>query len=174
MTNANTAALLERVEDLTSALVQAQEDFALLERITKAKAETKRLAVELEAAQEALAEAMAAEVQERREATYAGLKDITITERNTQEGLLGRTFEITYVRDQWDGYGSTPVEHVVNGFGSLPDEAWGYLLNVRQDQIPLSILALSPTADPWDAFITYFTGLKRGWLSAPVTDADAA
>lgn len=174
MTNANTASLLERVEDLTSALVQAQEDVALLERITKAKAETKRLAVELEAAQEALAEAMAAEVQERREATHSDFKDITVTERNTGEGLLHRIFEITYVRTQWNGWESAPVTHTCIGFGSLPDEAWGYLLNARQDQIPLSILSLSPTADPWEAFNTYFTGMKRGWLSAPVADADAA
>lgn len=140
----NTGALVERVEELTAALQQAQEDAALLDRLSKAKAEIKRIAPELEAAQETIAEAMAAEVAERRASVYASFKDIRVVEKNTGEGLLSRTFEITYVCDQWDGRESAPVSHTIVGFRALPDAAWGYLLNVRPDQIPACILALSP------------------------------
>jgi hypothetical protein len=173
MTN-NTGALVERVEDLASALREAQEDAALLERLSQAKAEVKRLAPLLETAQAELSEAMASEVETRRAAAYANIKDIKITEGSTTEGLLSRPFTITYVRNQWDGRETVQVTNTVAGFGSLPDEAWGYLLNVRPDQVPASILSLSPTGDAWEAFNEYFTSQKRGWVRRPVTEADAA
>lgn len=164
----NTGALVEHVEELTIALRQAQEDAALLDRLSKARAEIKRLSPALEEAQEQLSQAMAAEVSERRAAVYAGYRDIKITETNTNEGILHRVFKITYTRDEWNGREAVPATYSVQGFGSLPDAAWGYLFNVRPDQIPLSILALSPEGDARDAFNTYFTGMKRGWLNGPV------
>jgi hypothetical protein len=173
MTNTNTASLLERVEELTAALVQAQEDVALLGRLTTAKATAKRLSAELTEAQDALSVAMADEVRAKRAALYAGFTDIKIIEGNLAEGLQHRTFQVNYTREEWNGTGSL-ITRSVMGFEAMPDGAWAYLLDVRPDQIPASILALSPTGDPTEAFNTYFTGMKRGWLSAPVAEADAA
>ena len=158
--------LTRRVEELNAALAQAQEDVALLERLTAAKATAKRLSAELAEAQEKLSIAMADEVQARREAAYASVKAIQIDEGNLGEGVLGRTFKITLTRCQWNGYESAPVTTVVAGFDALPDDAWGYLLNVRPDLIPASIMALSPEGDARDAFNTYFTGMKRGYIAS--------
>jgi hypothetical protein len=147
---------------LTAELEQATADADLYARLTIAKAEAKRLAVELDAAREALAEAEATEVKAASTARLAAFHDLTVTE--TGDGhVLHRSFEITITRLEHDGHNSVPVPRTTKGFEGLSSDAFTYLIEARPERIPGSIMALAPD-DPWEAFEIYLMGLRRGYL----------
>jgi hypothetical protein len=163
------AALADTVARLTSELESAEGDVALLQRLKAAEAEAKRLTAELATAKAALAEADVAAEQAARSAIYAPFEGITVEERGDGH-ILHKQFFIHVNRKEFDGYEDTPQTRTYQGFQALSADAFSYLIERQPEQIPGSIMALSP-GDPWDAFDQYITAKRRGFLSAPANAA---
>jgi hypothetical protein len=161
------AELVSAVERIGAALQQAREDVALLQRLKTAEENAERLATELRAAQDELAEVMAADFKAKQEARYAGFLDITVTEHTPHNatGVLQMVFKTAVTRETFNGYENVPEVRTYTGFQQLPNEAFGYLIERHPERIPDSIKALAPN-DPAEAFDIYFMGLQRGYLTA--------
>jgi len=168
MTNhTDRAALVSAVERLGADLEQAKADVALLQRLKDAEANAKRLAGELRAAQDELSTAIAEATEAKREAEFAKFKDITVTEeQGNGSSVLHSSFTIVVTALSFDG-ATHEEQRTYIGFGQLPGDALSYLIEKRPDRIPASITALSPN-DPYEAFDTYFAGLRRGYLLGPL------
>ena len=166
MTTDTRAELVATVERIGAQLQDARQDVALLQRLKAAEADAKRLALELRAAQDELAEAMTAEIEAQRDARFKGFLGITITEKVSENAtsVLHRAFNITVQRAAFNGYESVPEELTFGGFQQLPGDALHYLIERHPERIPASIADLAPN-DPYGAFVAYFSGLRRGYLS---------
>jgi hypothetical protein len=159
--------LVAKIETLGAQLDTARADVALLRRLKAAETEEKRLAAELRAAQEALAEANAAAIQAQQDARFALFRDVKVIERVPLEGpaLTHMQYEITVTRIQYDGRESVPTTQVFRDFRYLPDNTLDYLIEKHPDRVPASIRALDEN-DLWNAFDRYFVIKKRGMVYA--------
>lgn len=169
MTNTtDRAALVAAVERLGAELEQAKADVALLQRLKGAEADAKRLTTELRAAQDDLATAMADATKARYEAEFAKFRDITITEEEGKGiGPLHTTYTTTVTAVSFDG-ATHEGEQTYVGFIGLPSDAMRYLIEKHPERIPASIMALG--CDPYEAFDTYFAGMRRGYLITPAAE----
>lgn len=165
MTNPDRADLAVTVSRLTSELEQAEADLALLQRLTAAEANAKRLRSELANAKADLTKATAAAEAAEREALLAPFQGITVEESGDGH-ILHKQFLIHVTRNEFDGIEERPRTRTFHGFGALPIEAWSYLIERKPEQIPGSIMALAPD-DPWLAFDRYIDAKRRGYLSEP-------
>lgn len=167
MTDTEKAELVASVEALASQLDEARQNVATLQRLKTAELDVERLAIELEAAQSALAKGMADAVCTQRKAQFAGFIDITVIETPDpmNSSVLSTTFVIAVTRRSFNGYQSVPTTITYPSFKQLPPDAFNYLLEKHPERVPASIMALRP-GDAWNAFNTYFVGLKRGYLTA--------
>jgi len=124
-----------------------------------AVAKCREIEAEIAKAQDAYAVALADKAEQERKERIAGFTDISITTSYPNQGdnnLLRATFDISYTRLEWNGgyRQSLPVQHSVNGFPALPDDAYIYLVTERPDAIPAEIMALHP-GNPHEAFRAY-------------------
>ena len=158
--------LVDRIENLTAELAQARADVALLERLKNAEANATRCARELDAAQTALADAIADEVSAQRRATFSTIESIEIRDVAPEETVLRSAFSIRVTRKCFDSMAGTNVSKMssFDGFGVLPPEVMEYLVREKPEVIPAKIAALVP-GDPEGAFEAYFTGRRRGYLA---------
>lgn len=176
MTNTNTADLSERsrVADerltrVTAELTAAQDDVALLERLSGAQARVKALLLEQETAMEEAEAARAAQQAQREEARFVGLIDVNVVRQDdpgTPSASLTRAqFVITYTRLDYDlqAGSNRPTEHSVTGFMAVPDNVFAFLIARQPEKIPPEIMALCP-GNPTGAFQRYFLALRRGYV----------
>ena len=154
--------------DLASQIEQARADVALLARLQGAEKRLPGLEEDYAAAIAAQEREAAKQAEIAREASYAGITTIRITETENPQArsnVLARAFTIFYTQPQWDmrEQRSLPTERRVNGFAALPRPAMLYLLEKRPDLIPQPIRELSPD-DPHGAMDAYFLAMRRGHL----------
>jgi hypothetical protein len=71
-----------------------------------------------------------------------------------------RTYDINTRRSDF-------AERIVNGFASLDDQAFTYLMDCKPEAVPSLITDLAP-GDLREAFNQYFMAMRRGYLTGPV------
>ena len=152
---------------IAAELEEARADVALLERLKSANDRVTRLTTEQEKATKARDKALAAQAKAEKEARFAGISDVGVSEspETVRENVIRSSFTITYTKPTWNGRSSPPTRHSVASFGTLPPDVLAYLVDVRPDLIPAKIMALSPDS-PRDALRRYFASCKRGYLAA--------
>lgn len=159
----------ERLTRVTAELTAAQDDVALLERLSGAQARVKSLLLEQETAMEEAEAARAAQQAQREEARFAGLIDVNVTKRDTpgspSASVTRAQFVITYTRSDYDFQtgGNRPTEHSATGFMAVPDNVFAFLIAKHPEKIPPEIMALCP-GNPTAAFERYFMALRRGYV----------
>ena len=169
-TTTDRVALTAAVQRLAADLRRAQRDVSLLQRLKAAEANAKRIAAELQAAQDELAAANAAEMQAKRAEAYAKFLDITVSQavaEGPMGGALHAPYVITVTAKTFNGYETVPSTLTYNGFNGLPSDAFGYLVEVHPEQVPSAIRELAPD-DLYEAFGRYFTALRRGYMSTAI------
>jgi hypothetical protein len=165
-TTTDRVALTAAVQRLAADLRRAQRDVSLLQRLKAAETNARRIAAELQAAQDELAAANAAEMQAKRAEAYAKFLDIAVSQHGTDPGALDQSFVITVTAKTFNGYQTVPSTLTFNGFAGLPSDAFGYLVECHPERVPAVIRDLAP--DLYEAFGLYFTALRRGYMSTPV------
>jgi hypothetical protein len=156
-------------------LEEARQDVALLLRLKGAEDRVKRLIPEYEKAlaadekaEAAKVEAAAAEEQAARDARFAGLRDLIITEAADKlgSGVLSSRFRIKYTRDAWVSDANATLPQAVNksGFAALDANVFAWIVEKHPEKVPASIMTLAPH-DIGEAFHRYFVGLQRGYLA---------
>lgn len=157
----------QNVLDIEVALREAEQDVALLERLSGAEARVKALTADLAKAKSAEEKATAARVQAAYDARFADLSDIRVIDTTPDEGVLRSGFTITYTRTAYDmdRQENVPSPISISGFGGLPDNVFAFLQERHPDRIPEKIMSLAP-GDPTEAFNRYFRGLRRGYVAA--------
>lgn len=155
----------ETLVRITNELAAANEDVALLQRLSTANDRAERLAGQRDKALAEQKAALAAEAKAKENARFAGFSGIDVTDLKPDAGLLGSPFRITYTRLTHDMYAkdNVPTLHTVEGFGALNPDAYAYLIERHPEKIPAKIANLCP-GNPRVAFERYFMGLRRGYI----------
>jgi hypothetical protein len=111
-----------------------------------------------------LGTALANQIEIERGQRMRGFSDISVDVR-PGENLISTGFVIRYTRDTWDvALGQTvPKPHVCNGFASLADNAYEFLMTIKPEAIPAVIMALAP-GKPEKAMSIYLQGKARGYF----------
>lgn len=163
--------LTAKVRLLIEQLDEARADVALLRRLKDAEKNAARLSAELDATQEALAVANTNQAIASRKALFANFGKLSIVavpvDRSTSP--LAARYTITCERLTYD---STTRESTMqpvsySDFDCLPHDVFAYLVEVKADAIPASILSLAADGDPATALQEYLRGKKRGYLTIP-------
>lgn len=157
--------LFDRIEQLTKDLAVAKADVALLNRLKEAEANLPRIADELEQAQKNLVTLLNDEQRDKRLASYAGIKTVTITDKTPGENVLGSTFAVTVIRNRFDhdiGANAEQQEDYV-GFGIVPAEVLAYIVDKQPPILPAKILDLAP-GNPAEAFDRFMVSKRRGYV----------
>ncbi|MBL8553262.1 MAG: hypothetical protein JNL41_03210 [Phenylobacterium sp.] len=165
-TTTDRRALALTVANLTNDLIQAQDDLALHERLTGARAKVRQLQSDLAQAKTRLDAAQEQERQSARDAAFAVFSDIHVRKEG-DDHLLRLAFPVTVTRKQFDGYQTADTTQTFPGIQSLPSDALMYLVEKHPDRIPAEIMALAP-GDPYEAINEYLISLRRGYLRGPV------
>lgn len=157
--------LFDRIEELTKALAVAKADAALLDRLKRAEANLPRIADQLEQAQKDLAVILSEEHRDKRLASYAGVKSVTITDKSAGENLLGTSFLITVIRNSFDHDSGKNVDQKQEyvGFATVPAEVMAYIFDKNPPILPAKIMALAP-GDAAEAFSLYMVSKRRGYV----------
>lgn len=161
-TSRSSFAIAAELSSITAELDVARADMALLERLKSAADRVSRLTIEQEKTNVALEAAKAREGKANEDARFAGITELTITDRTPDANVVRSTFKITYVRPKWDGRSTYPQHHKASGFGLLDRDVLKYIIERCPDRIPQKIMALAPD-NPRLAFDRYFVGVRRGY-----------
>lgn len=167
MTNLNE--LTANVQRLTLALDATSADVAMLTRLRDAETLAGRLSVELSDAQDKLSQAMANKVIADRDAVYARFRTINVAVTpsvSSPSSVLSAAYTISVETKVYDGKANVSrwVVQTYGGFNALPSDALAYLMNVKPEALPASIMALAPD-EPHKAMDVYLIGLRRGYLT---------
>lgn len=163
MTNKDTlAAIATEIETLSAELLKVNNYIDILGKPAIDKAN--ELDRALKDAKDRFATALADEQVEARSQRLARFSDIRVAVK-PGNSLIDTVFVIHYKQLTWDMSlrDSVPKEHTCNGFSALPDDVWEYLLTVKPQSIPASIMALAP-GKPQEAFSIYLQGKARGYF----------
>lgn len=149
-------------------LDDARRDVAQLTRLQTAQQRVDELTVALAAAEAQEDHAAAERALAAREALMAGITDVTVRDASgvtAGDGLLHRSFAITYTRPTYDyDTRTSPAKpHTIRGFHAVPQGVLLFLKEKRPDQIPAAIMALAPDNAEL-AFQRYAIGRQRGHL----------
>ncbi|MEZ0494921.1 hypothetical protein [Sphingomonas sp. IW22] len=122
------------------------------------------LTASLNDAKERLASALADEQIEARKKRLSGFSDIRVDSK-PGDNLISTGFVIRYMKDTWDCdlKKTVPKQHECNGFASLANDAFDYLVSVKPEAIPARIMALAP-GEPHKAMSVYLAGKARGYF----------
>ena len=181
-TRSNTsAAIVAEIETLRADLRKVNDVIGIVGSAAVHKA--KEIAAALDEANDRLAATLADELEQERKKRMAQFQDIEIVTSYSQgyDGNLVRAiFDISYTKLAYDSSlrQTVPQRHKCQGFKTLPDDAYEYLVRERPEVIPAEIMALAPD-NANEAFRLYFLGLQRGMIRtaaqpfANVLDRDA-
>lgn len=157
-----------RIAAASAELRRAQDDAALYDRISKAKAKIAPLQKQTNELTSALNDALADEAKAavvKFEGTFRNLS-INRQPNPKRSGLIHDIITISYDRLAWHTSAHesiwTPVS--VDGFVYLDPEMLHYILASRPDLIPADIKALAP-GNVFEAFDRYITAKSRGYMS---------
>jgi hypothetical protein len=151
------------------ALAEAEQDFALWQRLTSAERRVKQLTQEHEKASANHDREEAAKAKATAAARFKGLSDLQVTRVATKlgESVLRSAWHISYNVAAHDWHGRPePKRRTVNGFKALEPLPFAFLIERHPEQIPAEIMALAP-GDPLAAFDAYFVALGRGYTISP-------
>jgi len=165
MTDTATLSTTENLFRIMAELGEAQQDVALLERLSTAQVRVDRLTGEQATAVAAQDAELAAEATATNEARFANYGVITVADKTPDEHVISTGFAITYTRLTYDMHyrENLPTAHIIEGFLALDDLTFDCLVEKHPEQIPRKIMALAP-GDPRAAFERYFAGKRRGYL----------
>jgi hypothetical protein len=159
---ATLADIASEIETLSGDLHKVTATIELLGKPAQLKANEIESA--LENAKDRLATALADQASVEREKRLAAFTDISV-EVKPGENLLSTGFIIRYTKHAWDmaTKETVPTKHICNGFASLADDAYEYLVTEKPQSIPAVIMALAP-GKPQEAFAIYLHAKARGYL----------
>ncbi|WP_375291624.1 hypothetical protein [Qipengyuania sp.] len=163
MTNKdNLAAIAIEIETLSAELLKVNNYIDILGKPAMDKAN--EIDKALKDAKDRFATALADEQVEARNLRLARFSDIRV-EVKLGDNLLRSSFTIKYMKDTWDmqAKASLPKQHECDGFSSLDDDAYEYLLTQKPHAIPASIMALAP-GKPAEAMALYLRAKQRGYV----------
>lgn len=156
----------EQLTAISIELRQAQDDTALYDRISKAKAKAASLTKLASELTSALNDALAAEAKQALQTFESRFRDLVVTRRPSDgltPGLANDMFTISYEQLAWhyDAHENlwTPVS--VGRFADVEPRMLAYMLEHRPDLIPDDLKALCP-GDVFEAMDRYFTAKSRG------------
>jgi hypothetical protein len=158
----NLAAIATEIETLNAELLKVNNYIDILGKPAMDKAN--EIDKALKDAKDRFATALADEQVEARNLRLSRFSDIRV-EVKPGNSLIDTVFIIHYKQLTWDMSvrDSVPKEHTCNGFSALADDAWEYLLTVKPQAIPASIMALAP-GKPQDAMGIYLQSKARGYF----------
>lgn len=156
----------EQLARIAAELASAQEDVALLARLSSAQDRVKALTNEHRKALALQQSATAAAAKEADAARFKDLQSINVTDKEPGHNLTGAPFEITYTRLTYstDFGANVPVQATVIGFEALPDHVFDFLIDRHPENIPDRIASLAP-GNPREAFRRYFLARRRGYMN---------
>ncbi|UAJ09248.1 hypothetical protein [Polymorphobacter megasporae] len=153
------------VAKINDELFAISGDMALLLRLNKAEASSKRLKAELVTATAKLGAAQTADALASRKASHARFGAVTITAVPIAErsgSALSCNYRIEYEIMEYDGRTSNLVPKHTIGFNSLPTGLYEYIIDEKSHCIPTVLLSLA--SDPAAAMNVYFKALAKGYL----------
>lgn len=168
--------MTNELNNLLKQLQAAQTDAALFERLQAAPALAAKLAAEYDKLAEATEKAHIEKQEAEREARFAKIGNLAVTERGEagpRNGLLARQFDITWTAPKYDYQTGQNVpqpircDHFSNLRSQHPD-VFEYLVTRKGDLVPQAIRDLVPEGTPYAALVEYFTSLQRGYTRGPV------
>lgn len=167
MTNtAMLASIANEIESLSADILKVNSTIDLLGK--PAIDAANKLDKALKDAKDRFATALANEQEEARNLRLSRFSDIRV-EVKPGNSLIDTTFIVHYSVLTWDMLekASLPKPHTCNGFLSLADDAYEYLVTEKPDAIPASIMNLAP-GRPQDAMGIYFQAKARGYFKGAV------
>lgn len=164
------ADIASEIECLSTDLYKVTATIELVGKPAQLKAN--EIAAALDDAKDRFSTALADQAEIERAQRLTGFTDIEVICPDDGRNLISAPFTIRYTKSVYDmaTKSAVPIVHDVNGFASLPDDAFEYLIARKPEAIPAAILALSP-GDANAAFDIYFAGKRRGYITLPAIAA---
>lgn len=166
MTDTNSLAdIANEIETLSADLLRVNAMIDVLGQPAIAKAN--EIDKALQAAKDRFATALADEADREREERLSRYSDISVSIPVAGENLMNTSFTIRYKAKTWDMAlkDSVPKLHECNGFSTLPDEVYDYLVSKKPEAIPGIIMELAP-GKPHEAMSIYLQSKARGFFKS--------
>ena len=156
---------------IAAQLDQAKADLARWQTLCAAEALVKKLQRDYVKAKEAHEKQVEADAKAARQARFALLSNLSVTEITTANGadannLFHRRWRINWTKPVYDTRSgeNIPRNFSINGFHAIPDDVYEYLIAKCPELVPDAIMELAP-GEPNEAFRAYFLGRRRGFFT---------